>query len=87
MISRTLRALLRGLALALYGVLALLEGIVCPLLAGLAILIALSAFVFEYGSRVPKFPFWTVLGASFGCVLTMVLYYALMRFLRSASTT
>ena len=85
MMGVALRALLRLLALMLYGVLGLLEGLVCPLLSALSVLFAVTAFIFE-GIKLPHSPFWTLMGASFGCALAMVLYYLLMRFLRFIAT-
>jgi hypothetical protein len=84
-IGSVLDALLRVIALVLYGMLELLDGLICPLLSGLSLLFALTALIYE-GVKLPHSPFWILMGASFGCALAMVLYYLLMRFLRFVAT-
>lgn len=58
-----------------------LEPFVRILLVAAAILGVLSAIVFEASGAVPNFPFWFQVSMSFGCMLVLALYYALIRVL------
>jgi len=83
-VSGALYSLWRAIALTLYVLLEVFDGIICTLLAGLAILIAGTALLFEYAADLPRFPFWGLMAASGACALTMVLYYGLMRLLKDS---
>lgn len=56
-----------------------IEPFVRILLVAAAILGVLSAIVFEVSSVGPSFPFWFQISMSFGCLLVLGLYYALIR--------
>jgi hypothetical protein len=75
------RILWTGVRLPLLGVLTLLEGTVQAVLGGAAFLIFWTALFFEYATRVAHFPFWPMLTLSGGCVVALILYYALLRVL------
>jgi hypothetical protein len=62
-------------------VLVILEPIIGTLLVGLALLGSLIAFVFEFATTVPNFPFWGMLTISLGCLGLLGLYHALIRIL------
>lgn len=74
-IFRTLWDLVR---LPLLAILTLLEGIVCSVLGGAAFLIFWIAIFFRYATAVTHFHFWPMMALSGGCVLALILYYALM---------
>lgn len=56
-----------------------LEPFVRILLVAAAILGVLSAIVFEVSGVGRDFPFWFQISMSFGCLLVLALYYALIR--------
>ncbi|MGH8175256.1 MAG: hypothetical protein ACREV5_03215 [Steroidobacter sp.] len=58
-----------------------LEPFVRILLIAAAILGVLSAIVFEASGAVPEFSLWFQILMSFGCMLVLALYYALIRVL------
>jgi hypothetical protein len=66
-------------ALALF---VILEPVVRVVLAGLALLLVLTA-LFYRAIGMPQFPFWTVLALGVGSALLLALYYALLRLLSS----
>lgn len=59
----------------------IIEPFVSLLLAGAAVLGVITAILFETSSVAPTFPFWWQIGMSFGCLLVLALYHALIRLL------
>ena len=57
------------------------EPIVTFGLSALALLIALSAFLWKVTDPRSGSPFWTILAASLACVLLLAFYHALIRLL------
>jgi hypothetical protein len=80
-----LGVLLRGTWLAarwpLLAVLVILEPVIRLLLAGSALLLALTALFFVLVRSPAAFPFWGMLGVSTSLVLALTLYYAILRVL------
>jgi hypothetical protein len=86
------RSIVTGLTLGILGLawhairapillfLVILEPFVRLVLGGAAVLGVLSAIVFE-ASAVPNSHFWFIISMSFGCLLVLALYHALIRLL------
>lgn len=62
-------------------ILAFLEPFVRLVLMGMAVLGVLTAIMYRASGVAPHFPFWPMLGMSFGCVLLLAIYHAILRFL------
>ena len=75
----------QALRLPILTLLVLFEPIVNFVLSAVGLLVALTAFFWKFADSKPGFPFWTIIAASLACVLVLVLYHALLRFL-SGST-
>lgn len=84
-IGRALAALLwliwQTIRIPAFAFLVIIEPIVRVLLAGGALLLVLTAFFYRAFTQVPHFPFWGMLGIGTGCMLLLMLYYALLRLL------
>lgn len=59
----------------------IIEPFVYLLLGGVAVLGVVTAIVWETSSYAAKFPFWGMIGFSFGCLLLLALYHGLIRLL------
>jgi hypothetical protein len=62
-------------------VLAFLEPFVRFVLMGAAVAGVITAFVYKGTSVTPAIPFWVTIAISFGCVVVLALYHALLRLL------
>jgi len=69
----------QAIRLPIFAFLVILEPLVRLVLSALALLSVLMAVFFEYGTMLPDFPFWGMLGFGVGCVLLLVAYYGLLR--------
>jgi hypothetical protein len=74
-----MRLLWHFVRLPLFALLAILAPVVSYVLCGLASLLVLLAFFFEFLSPLPDFPFWEMLALGVACGLLMMGYGALMR--------
>lgn len=83
-VQRALRAVVRvvwtAVRVPLVAVLVILEPVVRVLLAGLALLLVLTALFLEAVSQ-HSIPFWGMLSLAVGCVAVLALYHALLRLL------
>lgn len=77
----TMNVLWHAVRLPLLSVLALLEPIVCFVLAGLAILGVVVALFRELAGSASGVPLWGMLTFSGGALALLALYYALLRLL------
>ena len=68
----------QGIRISLLTFLVMFEPVVNFTLSALALLVAFTAILWEFTDPA-HFPFWTVLAASFACVLGLALYQTLMR--------
>lgn len=71
----------QAIRLPLLAFLIVLEPIVRIVLSGFALVSTFTAFLFEFESTRPDFPFWGMLAISLGCVGALALYSALIRVL------
>jgi hypothetical protein len=70
----------QAIRLPTLGVLVILEPVVRVILSGFALIMMLTAFLFEFASSRP-FPFWGVLAVALGAFGLLVLYEGLIRLL------
>jgi len=59
----------------------ILQPVVTLVLWGAALLGILTAFLFEFSSAAPNFPFWLIIAISVGCAVLVMAYQALLNFL------
>jgi hypothetical protein len=68
--------ILRGLVFA---ILVIVEPIARVMLSAIALISLAMAFLFEFSTALPEFPFWGMLGVSLASLWLLVTYYALIR--------
>ena len=78
-LSGTLRAVWLAVRLPLFALLAILEPVVRALLAGVALLVTLTALFLALVQGLAAFPFFGMLAVAVGLVLLLALYYAVLR--------
>lgn len=78
-LSGTLRAMWVVVSLPLFALLAILEPLVRVLLAGVALLVTLTALFLALVRGFGAFSFFGMLAVSVGLVLLLALYYAVLR--------
>jgi hypothetical protein len=74
-----LRAAGTTLRLAILAVLVVLEPVVRVVLAGSALLVALTALFFSLVRPLSAFPLWGMLAVTVALVMLLALYYAILR--------
>lgn len=77
----SVRFLWHVIRLPILAVLLVLEPLVRVVFFTLAFLGTLVAFILKFGSTLPHFPFWGMLGVSLGCLGVAVVYGAIVRLL------
>jgi hypothetical protein len=79
-----LSLLWHAIRLPCLALLIVLEPLVRVVLAGFALIGTLMAFLLEFATTLPDFPFWGMLAVSLGCVGILALYYGLIRLLSAS---
>lgn len=69
----------QAIRLPVFAFLVILEPVVRLVLSALAQLSIVMAFFLQYGTALPDFPFWGMLGFGVGCVLLLMVYYGFLR--------
>lgn len=69
----------QAIRLPCLALLIVLEPLVRLALGGFALIGTLTAFLLEFATTLPNFPFWGMLAVSLGCVGVLALYYGAIR--------
>jgi len=77
-VSRLLWVLWHVVRLPILALLLIVEPIVRIVLSWAALLGLLCSFLFEFAGNASTFPFWGMIAFSFGCALTLMVYYMLL---------